>query len=119
MLLAQQTWDPRRLACVGACCRNMPLCVQAVKQTISSLTSRLASMAEQVTNLQQQQAAASHESRDSADDSLFKERLRKIELTVAGKSCGLLLLLLLLGVMRSKLVLIYTVMQSPRLKHVA
>ena len=67
-----------------ACVRR----VQAVKQTITSLISRLESMAEQVTKLQQQHSAASHNSHDSADDSVFRERLRKIELTVAGNSCG-------------------------------
>ena len=73
-------------------------CIQAVKQTMSSLTSRLASLAEQVIKLQQQRPAASHGSHDSADDSAndpaFKQRLRKIELTVAGKSWGPFLLLI-------------------------
>ena len=58
---------------------------------MSSLTTRLASMAEQVTKLQQQRPAASHGCDDSADDSAFKQRLRKIELTVAGTSWALLL----------------------------
>ena len=59
---------------------------------VSSLTSRLASMAEQVTKLQQQQhPAASHGSDDSADESALKHRLRKIELTVAGKQRVVLL----------------------------
>lgn len=51
---------------------------------VTSLSRQLAGMAEQVTRLQQQ-PAASHGSSDSADESALKQRLRKIELTVAGQ----------------------------------
>ena len=93
ILLAQQTLDPRYYGSTLFECAHVR-CVQAVKQTMSTLTNRLASVAEQVTKLQQRCPAASHGSQDSADDSAddsaFKQRLRKIELTVAGKSWGLL-----------------------------
>lgn len=53
---------------------------------VTSLSSQLAGMVEQVTNLQQQQQpAASHGCNDSANESAVKQRLRKIELTVAGQ----------------------------------
>lgn len=61
-------------------------CVQAVQQTMGSLTSQLAGLTEQLSKLQQQRPAASHGSDDSTDDSALKQRLRKIELTVAGKA---------------------------------
>lgn len=60
-------------------------CAQAVKQTVGALTSQLGSIAEQVSRLQQQHPAASHACNDSADESALKQRLRKIELTVAGQ----------------------------------
>lgn len=61
-------------------------CIQAVKQATSSLTSQLAGLTEQLSKLQQQRPGASHSSDDSTGDSAFKQRLRKIELTVAGKT---------------------------------
>ena len=60
--------------------------IQAVKQTTSSLTSQLGDMTEQLSKLQQRHPAASHGSDDSSGDSAFKQRLRKIELTVAGNT---------------------------------
>ena len=62
-------------------------CGQAVKQTVTSLTSQLAGTAEKVSKLQQQQPhpAASDGSNDSSDESALKQRLRRIELTVAGQ----------------------------------
>lgn len=77
---------------VGLCLRSMlsecalVRCIQAVKQTMSSLTSQHASMTEQVSKLQQQRPAASQGSDDSSGDSAFKQRLRKIEITVAGET---------------------------------
>ena len=60
---------------------------QAVRQKVDDLTSQLAGVAEQLGNRQQQHSATSHASDDSSDESVVKQRLRKVELTVAGELC--------------------------------
>ena len=58
---------------------------QALKQKIDSLSSHMVALAEQLDTVQRQQPASSHE--DSSIESVLKQRLRKIELTVAGMLC--------------------------------
>ena len=58
---------------------------QAVKQKVDESTNQVAGVAEQLTNRQQQHPAASHAADDTTDESVVMQRLRKVELTVAGK----------------------------------